>query len=276
MNIRKFWLINGKNQTIQFADSISKIFINNPTGLGISNTLTTNQYTDRLDLKNKEQSFHQVGGEYLFYDVSNKDKYQQYNDFITFLTYKPLMFYYQIPTEPAETYSCEVEVLSIEKTEVKTDGALRCNFSLQSLTRWQGDEIVYTTSELPISMEIENPSHMPVGFEITITGNNMKNVIFQLTQDNNLYGVARFNDQINYYFDKVYVNSNDGLQDVVLENDGAVIANPLAYQDFSYSRDAIYVTFLKLARGTSTLSVFVDDGTINSVDVKFIPIYRSV
>lgn len=277
MNIRKFWITNGNEQTIQFADSISKIFINNPTGLGLSNTLTTNQYTDRLELTNKEQTFQQIGGEYLFYDVSNKDKYEQYNNFITFLTHKPLIFYYQIPTEPTKTYSCEVEVLSIDKTEVKTDGALRCNFSLQQLTRWQGDEIILTTSEEPIRLEINNPGHMPVGFEITITGNNLSNVCFSLRQDDVYYGDARLNDVSNsVYFSKVYVNSNDGLQNLIIENNGAVIPNPLAYQDITYSNGVAYVTFLKLARGTSVLSATYDSGELNEIEVKFTPIYRSV
>lgn len=275
MEIRKFWMKNGNDQTIQFADSISKIFINNPAGLGINNTLTTFQYTDRLDLKSTDQNFQQVNGEYLFYDYTNKDKYEQYNDFVTFLTYKPLVFYYQIPTDPVKTYYTEVEVVTLDKTEVKKDGVLRCNFTLQQLTRWSGDEVVVTgTSD---TYTIEYQGHMPVGFELTINGSFMKDVVYTLEQNESIYGVGRINSIGTYSFRKVYVNSNDGHQDIILENSGgSKLANPLSYQDITYSNGALYVTFLKLARGTSTLKVSCDVGSLSSVEIKYTPIYRSV
>lgn len=289
MNIRKFWITNGNNQTIQFADSVSKIFLNNPTGLGVSNTLTTNQYADKLDLVNSDQNFHQIGGEYLFYDVENKDKYEQYNSFITFLTHKPLVFYYQIPTNPLKVYSIDVGVLSIDKTEVKTDGALRCNFSLQALSRWKGTDVIIT--ERADTIEITNDGHMPVGFEITLTNfnvlqNNAINPTFTLEQDGAIYGIAKFIDQYDTSvsavgstsFKSVYVNTNDGDQEVVLKNQvNAILPNPLSYQDFSISNGDVYVTFMKLARGTSTLKVYSSDHlTTTDVTVKFNPLYRSV
>ena len=271
MDIRKFWITNGNEQTIQFADSISKIFINNPTGLGVSNTLETYQYADRIKITSKEQNFQQIGGEFLFYDVANKDKYEQYNNFITFLTHKPLMFYYQIPTEPTKTYSCEVEVLSVEKTEVKTDGALRCNFSLQQLTRWLGDEVVI--SGTGNTYTIENAGHMPVGFQITIEG-SLLDPYFTLSQNNEMYGEAKFD--YTSELSSVYVNSVDLEQNVILIRNGTVLANPLSYQDLSISNGSIYVTFIKLARGISTLNIGYESGNITSVDIKFTPEYRSV
>ena len=293
MKIRKFWMKNGNEQTIQFADSISKIFINNPTGLGVSNTLTTNQYTDKLDLINSEQNFHQIGGEYLFYDVENKDKYEQYNNFITFLTHKPLTLYYQIPTEPVKTYSIDVDVLSIDKTEVKTDGALRCNFSLQALSRWKGEEVVINLQRAT-TFDVVNDGHMPVGFEINITnitttpstGSSTVQMTFE--QNGDVYGVISFRIKdggggaapVEDWFRQVYVNSNDGEQNVVLrKQSNVIIPNPLSYQDLTVSNGILYMTFVKLARGTSTLKFEISSyAQINVADVelKFTPIYRSV
>lgn len=65
MSYRKFWMTNGNGQVVQFTDSISKIFLNNPTGLGMSNTLTSNVYTNQLNVISSEQSFNSIGGEYL-------------------------------------------------------------------------------------------------------------------------------------------------------------------------------------------------------------------
>ena len=268
---RKFWMKNGNNQTIQFADSVSKIFLNNPTGLGMSNTLTSNVYANQLNVITSDQSFNTIGGEYIFYDVSNADKYSQYNDFITFLTYKPLTLYYQIPTSTPETYSIDVDVLSIDKTEVKTDGMLRCSFQLQTLSRWKGEEI--TVTGFGDTFTLTNDSHMPVGFEITIEG-TLENPYVTLSQDGVLYGEAKFDDTT--MFNKVYINSKDGEQNVILEQNDSVLVNPLSYQDLSISNGAIYVTFVKLARGESTLAIGMDSGSITSVEIKYQPIYRSV
>lgn len=271
MDIRKFTIENGDGNKIALANSTSKIFLNNPTGLGISNSITTNPYSERLNVLSNEQTFGSIGGEMVFYDYVNKDKYQQYNNFITFLMVKPLVLHYEIPTDPAKKYTIDIDVLSIEKTEVKSDGLLRCNFSFQALSRWKGDEV--TISGTSTTYQITNDSHMPIGFEITIEG-NLTNPNFRLSQDGNLYGEAKFED-INA-FSSVYVNSNDGNQDVVLKQSDAIIPNPLSYQDLSINNGSIYVTFVKLAKGTSTLDIGMDSGSVSSVEIKFTPLFRSV
>ena len=102
----------------------------------------------------------------------------------------------------------------------------------------------------------------------------MSNPYITLTQDGEMYGEAKFIDST--AFDKVSVNSNDGKQEVALEQGGSVLPNPLSYQDLSISNGSIYVTFIKLARGTSTLAIGMDSGSITNVTIKFTPIYRSV
>lgn len=287
MKVRKFWITNGNNQTIQFTDGISKIFLNNPTGLGMSNSITTLNYNEKMNVISNVQEFGSIGGEMLFYDYANKDKYEAYNDFITFLSFKPLTFFYQIPSEPAKTYSIDVDIMSIDKTEVKKDDLLKCDFQLQTLSRWKGEKV--TVSGSGSEFEITNDSHMPVGFEITMTfENSVVNPSFTLEQDDAVYGIAKFIDQydtsivrpglVPIHFKSVYVNSNDGEQNVELKNSSSsVLPNPLSYQDLSVSNGQVYVTFMKLARGTSILKIYSDD-TVQTANVllEFIPLYRSV
>ena len=102
----------------------------------------------------------------------------------------------------------------------------------------------------------------------------MVNPYITLTQDNEMYGEAKFDDSTG--FSKVFVNSRDGEQEVILEQGGSVLPNPLSYQDLSISNGAIYVTFVKLARGTSTLAIGMDSGSITGVTIKHTPLYRSV
>lgn len=276
MSVRKFWLTNGtKTNNVlnkyEFTTPSSKVFLNNPTGLGYSQTITTVQYADVLN-GTEAQNFPQIQGEVVFFDGANADRYDKYNKFIEFLTHSPLVIHYQIPKSTPETYSMDVQVASVEKSESKSDGLLRCNFSLQGLSRWKGTEVTVTGSAS--SYSITNNGHIPCGFEITITGTSMKNPYITLEQDSELYGEAKFDSST--AFNSVYVDSKDGEQNVILEQGGSVLPNPLSYQDLSISNGAIYVTFVKLARGTSTLTIGMDSGSITSVDIRFTPLYRSV
>lgn len=277
MSYRKFWMSNGQGKRIYFTRDCN-IYLNNPTGLGYSNTVTTNQYANALSVIAQEQNFASVGGEILFISKPNRNKYEQYNDFVDFLSYEPLTLYYQIPNEFEDVYSMDVAVGSLDKTETKNDDIMRCTFSLMGLSRWKGEQVVIEGTANTYS--ILNPSHMPVGFEITIKGRSFVNPYFTLTQDGEVYGEAKFNSvapaSYSNTFTSVYVNSDDSNQSVVLERNNAVLPNPLSYQDLSISNGAIYVTFIKLAKGISTLDIGMDGGSISSVEIKYTPLYRSV
>lgn len=265
--IRKFWLTNSKNETKQLQSA--SIFLNEPQGMGFSNALGTVQYGEKLTYESA-QNFEAVSGTVIFKDSSLADKYSKYHDFVTFLTFTPLTLHYQIPTSTPAEYTMDVAVNNLGKTEVKPDGLLQCEISMQCLSRWKGTEV--STTGTGSSYSISNDSHMAVGFLITITGTSMKNPYFTLTKDSELYGEAKFTGT----FSKVQVDSNDSQQSVELETGGSPVANPLSKQDLSISNGSIYVTFLKLARGTSTLAIGMDSGSISSVTIKYSPLYRSV
>lgn len=268
--IRKFWIENGNGDRVFLAAQTTKVFLNNPEGFGYSQTFESVQYSNRLR-GTSTQDFPEISGEVVFYDTANKDKYRKYNDFVTFLSYEPLNLFYQIPTSPAQTYSAEVSVTSLDKNEVKPNGLLVCDLELQCLSRWKGQE--ETIQGTTTTYTIENNGHMPVGFEITINGTNMYSPYFTLEQNGEMYGEAKFNAQ---QLSRVYVDSNDGEQSVELKQGNSILANSLSYQDLSIANGSIYVTFVKLARGESTLTIGMASGTVTDVTIKFTPIYRSV
>lgn len=273
---RKFWIINAKGERWNLTERDLKTFLNNPQGLGFAKTLSVSRYGNTQMLIDSTDNFPNPQGDILFYDSSNKTRYERYNEFVRFLSYFPVTLYYQIPatyySRIPDIYSLECEVLSLTKTESKPEHILTAQISLNGLSFYKGDEVIINgTGD---TYTIENPSDFPVGFEITITGTSMENPYFTLEQDNSLYGEAKFNDTTG--FDSVYVNSKDGKQNIELQQGGSVMPNPLMYQDLSISNGAIYVTFVKLARGTSTLTIGMDSGSITAVNVKFTPLYRSV
>lgn len=262
MSYRKFKLVNSLNNEWKLTDLSVKSFLGTPQGLGFAQTLETNRYGLQLDVKSNTFGFPVVGGSVLFYDTVNANKYSLYAQFVDFISYSPLTLKYLKPGTN-DYFSLDVEVTQLQKGEVGQDGILTCPITLQGLSFWKGAEVTQTGTTITIS----NQGQFPVGFEIQIDG-ALSDPYFTLDQDG-VYGEAKFNGS----FDSVYVNSKDGEQSVELVQNSAILPNPLSYQDLSISNGAIYVTFVKLARGSSTLEV---NGGATSVTVKYIPLYRSV
>ena len=272
---RKFWMVNAKGDRWNMTEREEKSFLNNPQGLGYAKSLSTIRYGNRQNLTDVTDNFPQPSGEILFYDSANSSRYERYNEFVRFLSYYPITLYYQIPvsyySHIQNIYTLDCVVGSLTKTESKTDGILRCSITFNALSFYKGETVEISGSGSTYT--ITNDGDFPVGFEITIEGSPV-NPYVQLEQDNELYGEAKFINST--AFDSVYVNSNDGEQNVILEQGGSVLPNPLSYQDLSISNGSIYVTFVKLARGESDLTIGMDSGSLTSVEIRFTPIYRSV
>lgn len=278
--IRKFWLTNGTTtggvlNEWHFTDESFKSFLHNPQGLGFSKTLSLVRYGNRQNITDSSDNFPSVQGELMFYDDENSDRYEKYNDFVRFVSYSPLVFHYQLPYLDALDndiiYTLDCDAVSLQKTETKTDGVLTCPVTFTGLSFWKASKI--TTTGTATSYTLTNNGDFPVGFEITVKG-SLTNPYVTLEQNSELYGEAKFIDST--AFDEVYVDSVDGEQNVILKQSGSALPNPLSYQDLSISNGSIYVTFVKLARGQSTLTIGYDSGSITSVSISFTPIYRSV
>lgn len=272
---RTFWLVNGNGDRWDFTKHELKSFLNEPQGLGFQKTIDITRYGERAVKNSETYNFPTVSGDLLFYDSPNSTRYEKYNEFVRFLMNQPITLYYQIPVSVysriADIYTLNCEVMSLTKTESKPERVLTSNISMSGLGFYQGDEV--TIAGDGTSYTINNDGDFPVGFEIEING-SLTNPYFTLEQDGEMYGEAKFDDST--AFDSVYVNSKDGEQNVVLEQGGSILPNPLSYQDLSISNGSIYVTFVKLAMGESTLTIGIDSGSVTSLSVKFIPTYRSV
>ena len=276
---RVFWAINSKGERWDFTEREFKSFMNNPQGLGFSKTISVNRYGNTQSLTDISDNFPQPNGEVLFYDSSNSTRYDKYNQFVKFLSYEPITLYYKIPvsfySRIPNTYSLECVVGTLTKTESKTDNMMNCSITYNALSFYKGEEVEIRGTGLTYT--INNDGDFPVGFEIEINATYnfyMKNPYIQLSQDGSLYGEAKFIDDTR--FNKVYINSKDGEQNVILQQSGSVLPNPMSYQDLSISNGSIYVTFVKLARGETTLTIGADSQNITDVTIKYTPIYRSV
>lgn len=273
---RKFWLVNGNGDRWNLTEKELKSFLDSPQGLGFQKSIDVTRYGERAYKNTETYNFPQVSGDIFFYDTVNATRYEKYNEFVRFLMVQPLTLYYQIPVSIysgiADIYTLDCEVINLTKTESKTNRVLTSNIQINGLGFYQGDTVEINGTSATVT--INNDGDFPVGFEIEISG-DLKNPYFTLEQDGELYGEAKFNDDSNN-FSSVYVDSKDGEQNVVLKQNDSILPNPLAYQDLSISNGSVYVTFVKLEKGVSTLTIGDDNDSVSGYTIRFTPMYRSV
>lgn len=266
---RRFALINSQSERWELTDVNIKTFLNSPQGLGFSNSFETGQYGNVLQIIKEETAFPVVSGNVVFYQDEIGEKYQSYNQFVNFLSYSPLVLEYYLPG--VDTFYLDVMVQSLGKSEVELNNILNCPISLQGLGMWHGMKQTINTTSRDIT--VTNNGHFPVGFKINVQG-TLAAPYIDLKQNGELYGEAKF--EVGPRYSQIMIDSRDGMQDIQIGIGGSVMPNPLSYQDLSISNGAIYVTFMKLARGTSVIEIRASSMTINSCTVEFSPIYRSV
>lgn len=273
---RKFWLVNGNGDRWNLTEKELKSFLDSPQGLGFQKSIDVTRYGERAYKNTETYNFPQVSGDIFFYDTVNATRYEKYNEFVRFLMVQPLTLYYQIPVSIysgiADIYTLDCEVINLTKTESKTNRVLTSNIQINGLGFYQGDTVEINGTSATVT--INNDGDFPVGFEIEISG-DLKNPYFTLEQDGELYGEAKFNDDSSN-FSSVYVDSKDGEQNVVLKQNDSILPNPLAYQDLSISNGSVYVTFVKLEKGVSTLTIGDDNDSVSGYTIRFTPMYRSV
>lgn len=285
MEYRKFWLVNALGNKYEFTSKNSKTFLSSPQGLGFVRSFTSQQIGNSEIVLSQQFSLTDVSGELLFYKETNGGQYQDYQDFIQFVKYKPLELHYQTPNE-LDSYYSEVLFIQADKGEISLDGILHIGVVFHRLTQWLTDkDYTITLTNTPTDdgkyYELVRPYHYAgtnlsntpiinngtddIGFIITIDGgtNGVQNPTFSLTQEGDTYGICK----INGTYDFVQINSVENVEDMYLERNGATITNPEQYQDFTIANGSSYITWCKLRVGTSIFNftcgnIDTFDGTI--------------
>lgn len=287
LQYRKFRLLNGNGDYYDLTEKNKKVFANDPQGLGYSKTLSILRLGDESNVTYRLFDLNTISFEILFYDSTNASKYAQYNEFVTFLSYKPLYLLYQRP-HSFDWYRRRIEPLGLSKTEVsREDSMLHCNFEVQCLSFWEDNKLNYIQTdntgleggkvypiEYPIIYgqdSISNLNLTAVGLldspiAITINGTVTDPQYILYDNNNAIYGRGKFIGT----FDKVFVDSHEADQKIELIRNGTILDNPMGYQDLTIgSPNEIYVTFLKLKAGKSKISFIVDENFTGSVRVEW-------
>lgn len=263
---RKLWLKNNKGDTFTFTEKNSKVFLNNPNGFGFGKTLTTYNLGNVSKVIGKEINFQTIDGSLLFYN-KREQAYQDYFNFVKFISYEPIRLYY-LPPNTLNPYYCDCEIINAQKGEYSLSGYLEIPLSIQMTSHWQDAEetikeydntsvgegkyydlerpYYYNASNLD-DIVLDNNGNDEVGIIVEIIG-EVSNPQWTISQNDEVYGSAK----INGTYDYVKVNSRDGEQEIYLERNGSAIVNPASYQDLSISGGVL--TFIKLKTGQSKLN----------------------
>lgn len=263
---RQFWLINGNGEKYTFTDKNSKVFLNTPTGLGMSKSVSGYTLGNVLKVTTKSYGLPSITGDLLFYD-KRENAYEDYFNFMKFLSLEPIFIYYQ-PANTLTPYFAKCEVTIVEKGEFSTDGAMHCSIGIMNTTHWlNSNERVLELTNTNVgsgkfydltrdyyyaggtlsNINLQNDGSESVGFTIEIDG-DVTNPQWTISQYGKTYGTCKINGSYDY----VKVNSVDAEQSIYLENDGASISNPSSYQDLSITNGGA-LTFIKIKTGQSTM-----------------------
>ena len=287
---RKFYLKNSVGNTFTLTDKNFNYFMQDPQGLGFQKTVNGYTLGNVTKVTSSSYNFMSISGELLFYN-DREVAYQDYFDFVNFISLEPLQLFY-LPPNTLTPYYCDIELTQADKSEYNKDGMLHVPLSMQMTSRWlSSEETVIELSKVFVgegkhydlerpyyyagnslsNVEITNNGSEEIGMIIEIDG-DITNPQWTFTQNGVVYGSCKIDGSYDY----VKVNSKDGSQDIYLEKDSSIIANPTVYQDLSISGGIL--TFIKLKTGTSIFSFTsgnIDDfnGTIK---VRFSNSYVSV
>lgn len=289
---RVFWLENSSG--IKYSLIEDNHFLASPAGLGFSKNLTTvtlgNTNTVLSETYNLQSDM--FTGYVQFFGDTNAERYRGYNDFTRFLMFTPLTLHYQTPNSD-KAYHCTVAVSSLQKSETGQDSILSCPITLVKETLWYDDteNVIDVTNAIPDSKKyaLDRPYHYGIvltsnitvlnagtsdtPMKIEIIGACENPMYYVYDRDDTLYGICR----INGTYDYVCIDSDEANENIILKKNDAYIANAINYQDLTVgSPNQIFVTFIRLKAGTSTIVCKLDDDFSGHVKVTWRNSYATV
>lgn len=282
-NVRQFWLENADGEIWQFTNEETKTFLNSPKGLGLNVEFGGYRLGNTEVINYQQYDLLDVQGTLMFYRKSRADIYQDYFNFMKFISKNRLLkLHYKTPNS-FESYYRYCFVQNVDKGEINNDSLiLECPIVFSSQTFWRNDKknvlVVdnsrnddgkkyllerpyHYASSMLSNMKLINRGNTDTALKITIEGETINPTINAFDNKGVKYGVMRLLGE----FDKVVVDSDDLSENIILEREGSTLTAPYSYQDLSVgSPNQVYVTFIKLKSGESTLR-FSCDNIFNGV-----------
>ena len=185
--MRQFYLVNKDGQRYQLINDFSKAFLWQPSGLGFGIDRDYKESDGFFFEMNKEVSQTAKAGILVFF---GPDPYPEYKAFMDYITHSEDLKLAYCPK--SNWYYVDIDIESVEKTEIEEDGTLQCSINMLPKTPLylpyelnidlSGDlgtsikqydykyDYVYSNTAVAGEIEFEIPAQMDSGLEITIPG----------------------------------------------------------------------------------------------------------
>lgn len=185
--MRQFYLVNKDGQRYQLINDFSKAFLWQPSGLGFGIDRDYKESDGFFFEMNKEVAQTAKSGTLVFF---GPDPYPEYKAFMDYITHSEDLKLAYCPKN--NWYYVDIDIESVEKTEIQEDGTLQCSINMLPKTPLylpyelnidlSGDlgtsikqydykyDYVYSNTAVAGEVEFEIPAQMDSGLEITIPG----------------------------------------------------------------------------------------------------------
>ena len=185
--MRQFYLVNKDGQRYQLINDFSKAFLWQPSGLGFGIDRDYKESDGFFFEMNKEVEQTAKAGILVFF---GPDPYPEYKAFMDYITHSEGLKLAYCPKN--NWYYVDIDIESVEKTEIEEDGTLQCSINMLPKTPLylpyelnidlSGDlgtsikqydykyDYVYSNTAVAGEIEFEIPAQMDSGLEITIPG----------------------------------------------------------------------------------------------------------
>ena len=280
--VREFYMENETGQRFSMMDIEKGCFLSSPNVLGYSYDIEYEQIGDNFIQNIRKLTQGQISGELIF------KKYDNYKLFVDFIEGAvSLKIVYKVPfNEGYIEYFKDIDISTVEKGEIGTDGVLRVPVTFNCKSLWyEAKEVVYTIDS------ISNEVRWDFTWDSIFTAYDNRNIIFK----NKGHAEAPFKLELNgevispiitILEDDIEVNklSLDGL--VVLDGETFVYNTKETEQEitkvsktgrtnlFSFLNPN-FINFFKLRKGASTIRLEAD-GEITSGKITIYVQYKAV
>lgn len=297
---RKFSLVNSDNATWNLTDPLTKTFANNPDGLGLRTNYNGYRLGNKVRVSGFTYEFINKNFEIIFYGDTQEEIYANYSKFVQFITTGELILLYEIPSDKA-VYRIKILINELNKTEIKENGYMSCNFSMTPLSFWEDSQkntIIINSSTTPSGgantnnlksypltrpyayaasgfddIEINTKGNFETPIEITITGEVTDPKYNIYNEDNKLTGVCKLDGS----FDLVYINSDEIDEELLLLSNGLILPNPYNYQDIEVGdNETTKITFLTFNKGYNKMTFNLGSTFEGSVKIEWRNRYISI
>lgn len=265
--IRKFYIENSLGNRYSLQDT--NVLGRNPSGLGAEVTFES---VILGESKKVTETHYELIDKHLsiVFRGTIPEVYQAYQDFVRFLSRKPLRLIYVTPNT-FEEYWCDVILTRLDKTEVNEANVLECDLELSPVDFWRnsrtnildvGDDDEGSGKKYPLKrpysygskslseVSISNNGFYDAPFTIEIDGTTTNPIITLYDANDVRYGQARLIGT----FDKIVINSDELNESIQLVQNGVELTDPYNYQDLTYLDDETALTFMKLKVGQSKMA----------------------